>query len=236
MRSHDDLAGKKIGRWTVLRRIGRRGHDYAYLCICDCGTQREVVSGSLKSGSSTSCGCYLAELNRARCATHGRSKTPEFSAWQRMTMRCTNPNYWYFHRYGGRGIRVCARWLGHDGFANFLSDLGPRPTGYWLDRINNDGDYSPDNCRWASPTDQCRNRSSNHLLSNGDDKRTITEWAQLLGSGRKIIYQRLKRGWSEERAVTAPPMLRGGRAIRLKNNVGHLTPSTKQLTKRQLNP
>jgi hypothetical protein len=146
----------RFGRWLVVLATGRR-----YACVCSCGRRRSVLVKDLRSGRSRSCGCLRGEQVSRRNRTnppgrsHGMSYSREYRSWSSMIQRCTNPKAHKFELYGGRGIRVCARWL--KSFAAFYDDMGPRPSGTTLDRKNNDGNYEPLNCRWATQADQCRN-------------------------------------------------------------------------------
>lgn len=151
-----DLSGSTFSRWTVLALAGRtlRG-EALWKCVCQCGTVRKVAHGSLQKGRSRSCGCFKQE----RATIHGQCKLgTTYTIWYNMIKRCTDVKNPRYKDYGGRGIRVCRRWLGPRGICNFVSDMGLRPAGLTLDRRNNDGPYSPSNCRWVSYSEQNLNR------------------------------------------------------------------------------
>lgn len=144
---------------------------------------------------------------------HGHSAngriSPEYQSWYSMRSRCQNPNAANYANYGGRGITVCSRW---DVFEHFLADMGPRPSSkHTLDRRNNEGPYCPENCRWATPTEQGRNRRTNHRLTFRGETLTVQEWAERIGIRPKTLHERLRRGQTAERALTTP--LRGNRSI-----------------------
>lgn len=144
-----DLTEVRFSRLTVRWPIGRdRRGSIVWLCSCACGRLKTIASRHLLDGATKACGC----LNRL----HGQSRTPLHHIWTAMLQRCSNPNSQNYHRYGGRGIRVCERWMD---FKNFALDMGPRPKGLTLDRINNDGNYEPLNCRWTTMAAQTANRS-----------------------------------------------------------------------------
>lgn len=143
----------------------------------------------------------LAERNRKN-ATHGRSNDPIFAVWSSMVKRCRNPNDRAFKDYGGRGIKVCDRWL--TSFENFLADMGEPTPGMQLDRIDNEGNYEPRNCRWVTSKQNCRNRRSNVFIEYQGQRKSIAEWAELAGLERKTLEYRLRAGWPAERALNTP--------------------------------
>ena len=191
-----NLIGQRFGKLLVIAPSGtapRSGNQY-WKCICDCG-QTKIIRGDRLTGkpSQRSCGCINS--------THGMSGHPLYKRWQRMKARCNNPNDKSYPHYGGRGIVVCARWA--DSFAAFLEDMGPTfRKGLELDRINNDGPYSPGNCRWATRRQQLNNTRANHLISFNGQTMNVTQWAVALGMRPGILRNRLSEGWGTERALT----------------------------------
>lgn len=151
------LEGKRFGRLIAGQMI-RRGNVWKYACKCDCGAEKEIAGSSLSSGLTRSCGCLAAEMRGAGSPrfVHGKRGTPEYITWGNMIKRCFHPGNKDYHSYGGRGITVCDRW--RNSFLDFLVDVGKRPHGKTLDRINNDGNYEPGNVRWATPKEQVQNQ------------------------------------------------------------------------------
>lgn len=158
-----DLVGKDFGRWTVLEVRRTQNGLRAWLCRCACGTERVVLTASLVNGSSISCGC----TRRDGVVVHGHARrgaqTATYETWLNMIRRCEDPSNLYYADYGGRGIAVCSRW--RESFEAFLADVGERPAGMSIDRIDVDGDYEPDNVRWATTVEQNQNRTSTRLVA-----------------------------------------------------------------------
>lgn len=197
-----DITGVKCGRWTVLSRAENTKQGQAqWLCRCECGTEKVLKSIIIRREISKSCGCLKLEVLVKRSTKHGHATggiTPTYHTWASMVARCTNSNSREWKNYGGRGISVCERWMT---FANFLADMGEKPEGLSLDRFPDmNGNYELGNCRWASDTQQARNKRNNRLLSYKGDIKSLAEWAEILGVNRLYIHNRLRRGMTVEQA------------------------------------
>lgn len=191
-----DLTGKRFGRLLVKEYAGAINKRTMFRAICDCGKEKLVRSEVLLRGETRSCGCLKKELNLKLFTRHGESKKPIHNIWCTMHARCKNPNNGMYHRYGGRGIKVCERW--HD-FENFKADMGPRPsTKHSIDRIDNNGPYSPENCRWATQKEQGANTSKNRRLTLNGVTKTMGQWTEYLGLSEDTISRRMKKGWPIE--------------------------------------
>ena len=201
MRVKFNPTGKKFGRLKVLSEIAPIGYGRRVICLCKCGEKRICFLGNLRKGTTKSCGCLHREITGKINLSHGLSDTPEYMSWTDMNTRCRNKNSTSFHRYGGREIKICRRW---EKFENFLEDMGKRPDGMEIDRKNNDGDYEPSNCRWATPLQQANNRSSNRLLTFNGKSQTLPQWAREIGKSFHTLRKRLLRGWSVERILSTP--------------------------------
>jgi hypothetical protein len=175
MKPLQDITGRRFGRLTVVKYVGRS----RWLCHCDCGGRTEAMTSNLNKGNSTSCGCKHEEAR----FKHGMTQTRQYGAWKSMLQRCENPNDRSYKNYGGRGIKVCDRW--HE-FSNFVADMGLRPEGFDIDRIDNNRDY----------------RRNNRLVTWKGETLPITTWAERLGMNDRTLFNRINRGWSIERAMS----------------------------------
>lgn len=192
-----DHTGEKFNRLFVVKlhhkEAIKNGTKIYWECLCDCG--KFVVMRADRLKKSKSCGCLAIELS----TKHGMHTTPEYRTWAAIHQRCENPKSGHWEYYGKRGIQVCARW---DSFDNFFKDMGRRPAGnYSINRKDNDGPYSPDNCHWATPKAQQNNRSTTPFLTYKGETKPLTEWATALGIPRDRLYVRICiHGWSVEKA------------------------------------
>lgn len=172
-------------------------------CICDCGRTAYIKIDRLYRGQTVSCGCRNRQQRGRTHGQHGMSYTPEYRIWAAMKDRCHNPHNKSYYLYGERGINVCESW--RNLFDVFFADMGPRPSVECsLDRIDNDGDYCPENCRWATKSEQSRNRRDNQLLTVDGITLTLTAWSERTGIKRATLDSRRRAGWSPERIVSLP--------------------------------
>lgn len=200
----EDLTGQRFGRWTVTRLSHRTKYrDIYWLCRCDCDNENAVRTSHLTKGLSQSCGCLQRELAAIQKFKHGMSYHPLYKTWSQMKQRCSNLRNDEYQNYGGRGIYVCQHW--QDSFATFYEDMGEPPPNTTLDRIDNDGPYSAENCRWASPTIQRLNSRNVRWITFGGETRTLKQWATHLGIVPATLSSRINQyGWSIEDAFTRP--------------------------------
>lgn len=195
MPSKLNLAGQRFGRLTVLeeapRRVTAAGHSFTrWACICDCGNVVVTFTNGLRSGHAKSCGCLKVELSSTRNLKHGQHGAPVYFAWSTMLRRCTDPKTEGYARYGGRGIRVCERW--HD-FAAFIADMGQRPPGMSIERENNDGNYEPGNCRWATRNEQMKNTRANVSITYEGETMILADWARRFKTSGTVIRRRMAK-------------------------------------------
>lgn len=192
-----DLTGQRFGRWSVISFSHKNsGGERYWNCRCDCGAERPVKANGLTSGRSTSCGCY----HRETVSMHGMTGKPTFISWLSLKGRCLNPESPDYHRYGGRGIKVCERWA--NSFDAFVSDMGHRPEGTTLDRIDVNGNYEPGNCQWSSASRQQRNRRDTRMATFRDITKCLSDWEDETGIPASVLGWRLENGWTAEKALT----------------------------------
>lgn len=200
------MIGEKFGRLLVVGEslpveVGRKQviKREAFMCLCDCGASVVVTKLNLKSGNSKSCGCFKRDAIKAANYEHGRnSKDKTYQTWAAMRARCRNEGNEKYKNYGARGIKVCARW---DDFQLFLEDMGERPSGKTIDRIDVNGGYEPSNCRWATPQEQARNRTDNRILTIDGVRITLTDCAAKFGMYASTLHKRLARGLTAKQAT-----------------------------------
>jgi len=190
---------------TVVREVERsKSRNKQLLVRCSCGVERVVEESALKAGRRQRCAACQTTRAHDATRTHGEGNrvTPEYETWRQLRGRCLNPRNVGYRNYGGRGITVCARWASYE---NFLADMGRRPPGTSIDRIDNNAGYSPENCRWASLTVQAGNRRNNHTLTALGRTQTISEWSRETGVHFETIRHRILRGWTAEDALRPVP-------------------------------
>jgi len=194
-----DLTGKTFGRLLVVAEAGRAKSGHAlWLCQCDCGGKTITSGKDLRRSRVKSCGCLRKELF---ITTHGMSYSPTHISWTAMKRRCNNPHSKDYKNWGGRGIKVCARWA--NSFENFLADMGEKPEGLTLERKNNDRNYEPENCKWATRKEQGRNSRNNHMVEYQGKIQCIAAWAEEKGVAAKTLQTRIQQlHWPVESALT----------------------------------
>lgn len=209
-----DMTGQRIGRLLVVECVVRQKKKTLWRCRCDCGAEVISSRSRLLERRIKSCGCYVRIPNRLAYVegASGQSIRPEFKIWDAMITRCKSPLHDAYKYYGGRGISVCDRWVHGDGknsgFDCFFLDMGSKPTSkHSIDRYpDKDGNYTPENCRWASVKEQANNKSNNVWITVNGVTKTMTQWAEASGIPYKTVHNRIRvGGWSPQDAVTIPP-------------------------------
>jgi len=203
-----NIQGQRFSRWTVLDKesITIRNHTKVW-CRCDCGTEKLIDDQSLKTGRSTSCGCYHKSMTNAM-QTHGDSskniKATEYNSWAGMKQRCYNKNNIRYPEWGGKGVTVCDRWL--NSYEAFLEDVGRKPAPhYTLDRYpNKTGNYEPNNVRWATPKQQSNNTARNRNIEHDGEVRTLAQWADKYKIQPATLSSRLRHNWDLKEALNTP--------------------------------
>ena len=195
--------GDVYSRLTVSEEVGKDKHgNKLWKCICSCGKITVVTSNNLTKGHTKSCGCLQTELRKINTRTHGKTGTPLHSIWKSMKQRCYDKHGKYYKDYGGRGIKVCKEWKNnYEIFYQWAINNGYEK-GLTIDRINNNGNYEPSNCRWATLIEQGNNKRNNILLTYKGKTHTATEWSRITGINARTIRQRVRKGWSDKRTLT----------------------------------
>lgn len=194
----------KINGITILTRAPNKGHKTMYYCMCHCGNLFKTSQSNLNDGHTISCGCIQHFQIIKRNTTHGQSDTKLYYVYKTMKNRCHNKNVKNYKDYGGRGITVCDEWK--NDFQEFYnwSIVNGYKEGLQIDRIDNNGNYEPINCRWVSRKQNCNNRRSNINITYKGMTKTATEWAEYLGVNKKAFTNRVRRGWSVDRLFNQP--------------------------------
>lgn len=194
----ENLLHQKFGQLTAIGIAGRDVHKkILWLWRCDCGTYKVLPAQKLKSDGTKSCGCSR------HTPLHGMCETPTYTTWRDMKSRCDSPNNTKYANYGQCGVSVCERWYK---FENFCADMGERPHGTTIERIDNSKGYSPDNCKWASQSEQMRNTRRNVWLTLNDETMCLTDWATRMKLSKGCLAYRKAQGWSDEKILTTPSL------------------------------
>lgn len=206
-----ELLNKKFNRLQVVSKASPLNGSVMWNCLCDCGNSIVARGANLVNNTTKSCGCLKNEMLAKAGESSRYQKTldvyrqgkiiPSYYIWHSMMTRCYEPKYKKFHDYGGRGITVCDRW--HE-YKNFLADMGEPPEGLTIERTDNNGNYSPENCKWATDTEQGRNKRNNRLLTYKGETKCVTAWAEELDVNPKTLYTRVYLGWTDEQVLGTP--------------------------------
>jgi hypothetical protein len=210
-----NVTGLRSGKLVAMKIVGKRGKQNLWECACDCGSITTAIATQIAKGTKTSCGCKRKEPRKPRPdlvkrnkenAIHGQTNSRTYSSWRALKFRCENKDNKDYPNYGGRGIKVCDQWS--KSFSEFLRDMGERPEGTSIDRIDPDGNYEPGNCRWASNKKQSNNKRCNVFVEYEGKTMTVTEWAKEYGLEVKTLLYRVKIGWDIETALTTPSTIK----------------------------
>lgn len=201
--SKSNLLHQRFGRLLVIQEGKIYRGNVKWICKCDCGDVKSILGFNLTGGKTKSCGCWQREKNATLWLKHGDARnkktSAEYKSWDRMMQRCYNLRHKYYRYYGGRGIKVCAKW--HI-YKAFLSDMGRRPSAqHTLERINNDSNYEPANCKWATRTEQLNNTRRNKFITYSGKTMTLKQWSREVGINYATLTGRLRRGWTSEEAL-----------------------------------
>lgn len=204
-----NLTGRKFGRLSVVKKsrfYNRKGTMWE--CICDCGVEIITITDRLTTGHTQSCGCLHNERKTNAAIRHGHTRKghihQDYHIWIGMKTRCLNKNSRLYKNYGGRGIKICERWLESNGigFINFIADMGPRPSlSYSLERVNNNGGYNPGNCKWATNSEQANNKRTNKRIIYGGESFTVAQFSRKVNLIPSNVARSLRLGYSPEEIV-----------------------------------
>lgn len=216
--------GHVYSRLTVVAAAGSIKGQGAWMCVCTCGVSKVVTGTHLRRGQVRSCGCLQAEVMRSVNLTHGLTRTPTNITWQSMRARCNLKTHKYYSNYGGKGIKVCERW---NDYTKFLADMGERPAGMSLDRIDGNKGYEPSNCQWATRTEQNRNSSQNRMIEYRGKIQCLSAWCEELNRNYDTTHRRLfQLKWSIKDAFEKPTQAHARGAVR---NWQDSVPAVRQL-------
>ncbi len=197
--------GQRFNMLTIIHEVPKHKTRRHFLCKCDCGQTREVALIRLTTGKTRSCGCIAIKILKQRFTTHGMGGHPLYNVWNSMKQRCSNPKQRAYYRYGGRGIRVCNEWLRFEPFKNWALSNGYKED-LTLERVDNDGNYEPDNCAFVSKKRQANNRKTNRFIDYKGETMTLADWGRRVGISPIVLLKRLNRGWSIEKSSNTPSM------------------------------
>lgn len=206
-----DMTNYKFNGCTVLKRAKNKGKNVCWLCVCKCGNEFIVRATDIRTGNTKSCGCLNKKLAGDRARKHGNRDSRLYTIWNNMKARCLNPNSTSFKNYGDKGINICDEWV--DSFESFYNWAiqNNYTDELTLDRIDSNGNYNPDNCRWSTMKKQQNNRGNNNILVYEGIEHTVAEWSKITGIPYDTLWKRIKEGWSIEKALTQP--LRGQKEL-----------------------
>ena len=196
-----DITGEIFGRLTVIAPVGRyaKNRSIIWRCNCSCGNTKDIMAQSITRGATLSCGCLNSERVSQRATKHGEIKHSLYKTWVSMRSRCNNKNNDAYKNYGARGISICGRW---DDFMAFVEDMGDKPDGFTLDRIDNTDNYYPENCKWSSREEQNNNKRTNVILELDGKSLTVAEWSRKLNVKTTTLRKRIDMGWSVRDVLT----------------------------------
>ena len=211
----NDITGQKFGRLEATSRAfkDQQRRCWHWICVCECGAELIVRGDCLMSGNTRSCGCLRRDRIVESHFVHGKSKDPLYDVWIAMRARCLDPNNGFYHNYGGRGIALCEEWLNYIPFQEWSLKNGYK-RGLCIDRRNNNGPYSPENCRWVTHKTNNRNTRRTHYITYAGETKSLTDWAEEKGLNAQALGNRLNNyNWSIERALETPIGYRSPRKV-----------------------